>query len=332
MLQSYGSAPVKASRAIVDRKPQPLDLSKLRKGLPRRCLAAAITGLKPTLDLTATVAALLIIAGATPAAAQIASGGKAASADRLYTLDCGLTEFADAAYFSDTGEYNGKSLALPTPCYLIKHGKDWLLWDTGNGDKLATVPGGLTKFGGRFTVKRTLASQLAQLGLKPADIRFVALSHVHQDHTGNIGLFPKSTFLISSVELAWARGKPTPFGVDAAAIAPLTQSRVEASDADLDVFGDGSVEILRAPGHTPGSRMLLLKLAKSGSVMISGDLFHTRLNYEKQLVPSVNVSRADTLASIQRFNQIVANTHARVVIQHDLTDFSSMPVFPKSLD
>src|ERR1017187_7610381 len=106
----------------------------------------------------------------------------------------------------------------------------------------------------------------------------------------------------------------------------------DALDEDRDVFGDGTVRILKAPGHTPGSRMLLVKLAKSGPVLITGDLFHTRENYENDLVPSVNISRADTLASSQRLRRIAANTHARVVIQHDPTDFSSMPVFPKYLD
>ena len=333
MTQFYCSAETGASAEIVKHKAQSFKVLKRWKATLRCYLTTNASGLNRKLGLTAAYVVLVVFAGATSSAAQPSPGKtETASVDRLYTLDCGLTEFADAAYFSDTGEYDGKSLALPTPCYLIKHGKDWLLWDTGNGDKLATIPGGLTKFGGRFTVKRTLASQLAQLGLKPGDIRYVALSHLHQDHTGNIRLFPRSTFLVSSVELAWARGKPTPFGVDAAAIAPLARARVEASDEDRDVFGDGSVRLLKAPGHTPGSRMLFVKLAIFGPVLISGDLFHTRENYEKSLVPSVNVSRADTLASIQRFNRIVVNTRARVVIQHDPTDFSSMPVFPKYLD
>jgi N-acyl homoserine lactone hydrolase len=333
MSQTHGSTNANARRAIVDRDPETFDVPWLRQGFFRDSRTSTRFGLKRSLGLTAALAALLTFAGATPSMAQQGAGvTKPASADRLYTLDCGLTEFADAAYFSDTGEYDGKSLRLPTPCYLIKHGKDWMLWDTGNGDRLAAVPGGLVKFGGRFTVKITLVSQLAQLGLKPDDIRYVALSHLHQDHTGNIPLFPKTTFLVSSVELAWARGKPTPFGVNAVAIAPLAHARIEASDDDRDVFGDGSVRILKAPGHTPGSRMLLVRLAKTGPVLISGDLFHTRENYEKDLVPAVNISRADTLASSQRLRRIAANTHARVVIQHDPTDFAGMPVFPKSLD
>jgi len=279
------------------------------------------------------VASVIALAAATAASAQQApSTATTQAAVRLYTLDCGLTEFADAAYFSDTGEYDGKALALPTPCYLIRHGEEWLLWDTGNSDQLALLPSGMTKLGGRFTVKHTLASQLAELDLTPDGIRFVAISHLHQDHTGNLGLFPKATFLIATSELDWARGKPTPFGVDATAIAPLARAHVEASDDDRDVFGDGSVRILKAPGHTPGSRMLLVRLAKSGPVLISGDLFHTRQNYAQTLVPAVNLSRADTLASAQRFNRLVANMHARVMIQHAPEDFASMPAFPKFLD
>jgi N-acyl homoserine lactone hydrolase len=280
-------------------------------------------------------ASAMVLAGAVfgpgLAAGQTAKAQSAPEV-RLYTLDCGLTQFEDAAYFSDTGEYDGKSLKLPTPCYLVRHGNEWLLWDTGNGDRLAALRNGVSKFGGRFTVGRTLASQLAVLGLRPDEIRFVALSHLHQDHTGNIGMFPKATFLIAAPELAWAQAKPTPFGVDAAAIAPLAHARIEAMAEDKDVFGDGTVRILKAPGHTPGSRMLLLKLPHTGSVLISGDLFHTRQNYEKDLVPAVNLSRADTLASSKRFREIAANSHARVVIQHAPEDFAAMPAFPKYLD
>lgn len=289
------------------------------------------------MKLLARVATSLAVAFALggPATAQpqsAKSGQGRASADRLYTLDCGLTEFKDAAYFADTGEYDGKSLALPTPCYLIRHGNDWLLWDTGNGDRLATLPSGKIKFGGRFTMKRTLTSQLAQLRLTPDDIRYVALSHLHQDHTGSIRLFLKATFIVSKTELAWARSQPTPFGVDAEAIAPLAQDQVEAADEDRDVFGDGSVRILKAPGHTPGSRMLLVRLVNAGPVLISGDLFHTRQNHDRGIVPSVNLSRADTLASAERFDRIAANTHARIVIQHAPEDYAGMPAYPKYLD
>jgi N-acyl homoserine lactone hydrolase len=283
--------------------------------------------------LAATLAAAFIISAAAPSIAEQPMGLRyTATADRLYTLDCGLTEFTDAAVFSDTGEYDGEPLALPTPCFLIKHGNGWLLWDTGNGDPLAALTNGESQFGGRFTVRKTLASQLAQLNLKPDDIDFVAISHLHRDHTGNIPLFKKATFIIGASELAWARSTPTPFGVNFPTIEPLARANVRASNFDEDVFGDGSVRVLTAPGHTPGSRMLLVHLEKSGPVLITGDLYHTRENYEKGLVPLANTGRADTLASFERFKGIVAHTRARVVVQHAPEDFQAMPAFPAYLD
>ena len=250
---------------------------------------------------------------------------------QFYTLDGGRLDFKNMGDFCDTGENAGKPGTLAVPCFLIHHGKDWLLWDTGLGDKIAKLPNGQYKFGGHFTVRRTLKSQLAQIGLTPSDVHYVALSHLHSDHSGNIGLFPKATFLIAASELAWARGLPTPGGVELPLIRPLASAHVEASDTDCDVFGDGTVRLLRAPGHTPGHRILLVKLA-SGYLLISGDLYHTRENYEKGLIPAENVSRADTMASFDRFKRIQANTHARVIIQHSPEDFAAMPAFPKYLD
>lgn len=251
---------------------------------------------------------------------------------QLYTLDGGRLYFKDMGAFSDTGERAGQPGTMAVSCYLIHHGKDWLLWDTGLGDRIAGLPDGEVKFGGRFTVRRTLGAQLTELGLKPDDIHYVALSHLHSDHCGNIGLFPGATFLVANVELAWARALPTPDGVELPLIRPLAQARIEATDEDKDVFGDGSVRILKAPGHTPGHRILLVKLAKAGTLLISGDLYHTRLDYKKGLIPVGNVSRADTMASFDRFARIKANTRARVIIEHAPEDFAMMPAFPKYLE
>lgn len=271
-------------------------------------------------------AALLTLAAAVAAAAPASP-----PVIKLYTLDCGLTEFKDADVFSDTGEYEHQPLALPTPCYLIQHGKQWLLWDTGLSDRIAAAPNGaVEKFGGRFSVKRTLAAQLAQLNLQPEAIDYVGISHLHFDHSGNIYQFPKSTFLLAAAELAAARARPAPFGVDAALIAPLAKAKVATFQDDHDVFGDGSVTILKTPGHTKGHRSLLVKLPASGPLLITGDLYHTRQNYDKGLVPRIN-DRADTLASMDRFMRVKANTKARVIIQHAPEDFKAMPAFPEFL-
>lgn len=276
---------------------------------------------------------LSVFGSATALRAQQVTKPSPPAVIKLYTLDCGLTEFNEvgADVFSDTGEYEGKPLALPTPCFLIKHGDDWLLWDTGLSDDLAVLPKGKEIFGGRFSVKRTLAAQLKELGLKPDDIRYVGLSHLHFDHTGNIGLFPNATFIIAATELSAARGKPTPFGVDLPSIRPLVRAKIITKGEDYDVFGDGTVKALKTPGHTAGHRSLIVKLPKSGVLLITGDLYHTRLNFEKGLVPRIN-DRPNTLASMDRFAKIKAITNARVIIQHAPEDFASLPKFPAFLD
>ena len=251
---------------------------------------------------------------------------------RLYAIDCGRLDYPNIDGFSDTNDYAGQTGSLVVPCFLVRHGSEWLLWDTGVGDRIAALPNGEVKQEARFSLRRTLASQLTSVGLVPDFIRYVALSHLHSDHGGNIGLFPHAVFLIGAAELPWARSLPTPEGVEAPLIAPLDHAKIESFDKDRDVFGDGTVRILKAPGHTPGHCMLLLKLPKTGPILITGDLFHQRRSLKGNLVPRVNTNRADTLASINRFEGLVNAMGARVIIPHERQDFDSLPAFPGFLE
>ena len=148
-------------------------------------------------------------------AAWLASGRSMASADlKLYALDCGHATFKDMAQFSDTGEYDGKSGEIAVPCFLIRHPKGDLLWDTGLGDKFAAnVDGSDLAPGVHMSVPVTLLAQLKSLGLTPKDINYVAFSHLHWDHTGNANEFPGSIWIMNSRELAAALVTPPPDGV-----------------------------------------------------------------------------------------------------------------------
>lgn len=277
------------------------------------------------------VALAAAIALAAPAAAGASDSPVATPPPlRLYTLDCGRLDIGDMGMFSDTGEHAGERGVMAVPCYLIRDGDRWLLWDTGLGDAIAATPAGIDRLGGHWTVRRTLRDQLAAIGLTPADIAFVALSHLHADHSGNIGLFRHATLLIGAPELAWA--KAGGLGADPALVAAAARMKAIPLGSDHDVFGDGRVRIIATPGHTPGHRALLVRLPRSGAVMLSGDLYHTRENYERSLVPAVNVSRADTLASFDRFRRIVEREKARVIVQHAPEDFARMAAFPGWLD
>lgn len=255
---------------------------------------------------------------------------------RLYAIDCGRIDVRDLGMlFSDTGEFDGKTGTLSDPCFLIHHPKGTLIWDTGLGDKLADQKDGLDipQFGVHFRVTVKLADQLKELGLAPSDITYVAFSHFHSDHVGNAGLFAQSTWIVNKSELINAQQTPVPPGVDPEIAAEeAKQAKVQLIDSDYDVFGDGSVRILRTPGHTPGHQSLEIKLKNSGTVLLSGDLYHLLDSRKLRTVPPLNASRADTLASIDRFERVAKNAKARVVVQHSMEDFRALPKFPGYLD
>jgi len=232
---------------------------------------------------------------------------QSAGVDRLYVMDCGHNAATDQSRWSP-GVNVGNPIELSDNCYLIRHGGEWLLWDTGYPDAVAEKP--TTTPVGTATRQKTLAAQLAEIGVKPADIRFVAVSHTHGDHVGNVDMFPESTLLIQKAEVDWAFApdKRPPF---------KAERPMRKLDGDLDVFGDGSVTILATPGHTPGHQSLLVQLPKTGWVILSGDLAHFKDNWDNRRVASMNTSAEQTQASLKRVAELLAAKNAQLWINHD---------------
>jgi N-acyl homoserine lactone hydrolase len=244
----------------------------------------------------------------------------------LTRLDCGkTTTLADVGRFSDTAAFPGLKVQLTYSCYLIKHGSEFLVWDTGNPAANPDKPAPTSP-------KTSLVEQLAQLHLTPAQITYVAVSHYHGDHVGQVASFPQATLLIGRGD--WdvlTDPKPNPAANPANFANWLSGGgKVEPVAGDKDVFGDGSVIMLNTPGHTPGHHSLWVKLKGMGNVLITGDLAHFRENYDANGVPTFNTNRADTLASLDRFKKLAANVHATVIIQHDARDIEKLPPFPSS--
>jgi N-acyl homoserine lactone hydrolase len=260
--------------------------------------------------------------------------GMAAAADlRLYVLDCGHATFKDMGGFSDTGEYDGLAGEIAVPCFLIRHPKGDLLWDAGLGDHYNYPKEGSDAAPGvHVTVPVTLLAQLQSLDLAPKNINFIAFSHLHWDHTGNANEFPDAVWIMNKTELAAALTLPPPGGVLPDTWSVYKDAKTETIEGDYDVFGDGTVMILRTPGHTPGHQVLKLTLKKSGTVILSGDLYHLRGNRVFKRVPVYNANRADTLASMNRVEAIIKNTHGRLILQHDPREFQALPMPPAYLD
>ena len=264
----------------------------------------------PRLLIVLTVAGAL----AGPAAAQ--------TAERLYVMDCGHNAASDQSRWSP-GVNVGKPIEFSDTCYLIKHGSQWLLWDTGFPDAVADAP--VTTPVGTATRAKKLSAQLAELNVKPADVNFVAVSHTHGDHVGNVDMFPTSTLLIQKPEVDWAfaEGKKPPF---------KKERPMKLLDGDLDVFGDGSVTILSTPGHTPGHQSLLVHLPKTGWVVLTGDAAHFKDNWDNDRVPSLNTSADQTHASHAKLAKVVADKKAQLWINHDLPTFDSLKHSPQFYD
>jgi N-acyl homoserine lactone hydrolase len=271
------------------------------------------------LTLSAAVLAALSLAS-TSAPAQ------GAAEISLTRFDCGkTTTLNDVSRFSDVMAFKGLNIQLTFSCYLVKHGNDYLVWDTGNPAATGTSPAPTAP-------KSSLLEQLAQLHLTPEQITFVGISHYHGDHVGQVASFPQATLLIGKGDWEVLNDpKPNP-GVNAANFSHWISGggKVEPLAGDKDVFGDGSVIMLNTPGHTPGHHSLLVKLKDKGNVLITGDLAHFHENFDSNGVPTFNTSRAETLASLDRFKQLAKNLNATVIIQHDERDISKLPVFPAS--
>jgi glyoxylase-like metal-dependent hydrolase (beta-lactamase superfamily II) len=279
--------------------------------------------------------------GALPAAAALAAsacgmsdpqqneaGANASAPARppltLTRLDCGTPTIKNFdTFFSDRpGLYEGGPRQITDSCYLVRHGDQLLLWDTGLD---AALKGKSQDMGGLvMRLDKTLDEQLAQLGVKPADIDIVGISHMHADHTGQVDEFRTAELLIGKGDLEQTEGKDDPFGSWR-----RSGAKVRAVTADTDVFGDGSVLALHLPGHTPDHLALLVRLA-SGPVLLSGDMYHSREAREKRGVPPFNTSREQTLQSMDKFEKLAKSSGAKVVIQHEPRDIPLLPAFPKA--
>jgi N-acyl homoserine lactone hydrolase len=261
---------------------------------------------------------MLRVALAAATLASLPAFAQPAAEVTLTRLDCG-TGMNDQRRFSDTFAYTNPQVPFTYSCYVIKHGEDYMVWDTGY------LPGSNPS-----AAKVTLGEQLAQMKVRPEQVKFVGISHFHADHTGQLDTVPGATLLIGAKEWeALTAPKPMP-GANVAGFKHWISGggKVEPQAADKDVFGDGTVMVLRTPGHTPGHQSLLVRLKEKGPVVLVGDAAHFHENYQSNGVPGFNYDRAETLASLERIKQIEKNLKATVIIQHDPRDIGKLPAFP----
>jgi glyoxylase-like metal-dependent hydrolase (beta-lactamase superfamily II) len=214
----------------------------------------------------------------------------------------------------------------PVGFYVIKHPKGNVLFDTGNNDRTIADPAGwwgpLAKgFGLKMTPNDAIDVQLARIGLKPDEIKYVILGHMHLDHAGNMSKFPKATFVIQNDELraAWWPDPGYSIYYIPGDFAESKNYNIIRLNGDLDLFGDRSVEVIRAPGHTPGSQFAVVRLPKTGTVVLTSDVVYLKESLEKNLIPPIpgTWSPMGMYEGYQKVRHIRDSESASIFFAHD---------------
>ena len=270
--------------------------------------------------------------------AALPDATKAGVAEKLFRLDCGRSLANDELVWTP-GENVGRSIEFSSTCWLVKHGTEWLLWDAGVPESAhndsrgwSTIPSLIV-----YHLDRTLTDQLAEIGLNPRDISRVAISHTHGDHIGNVAMFLNATILMQQAEYSWINSPNGPNGNVNQLMALARQllgtpKNLQLINGIADVFGDGSVTLVPTSGHTPGHQSLLVHLKNFGFVILSGDVVHSEENFERNIVPSLNTNRRDSLASMEKVRQLIATYKATLFINHYKKQEDKLKLLPEFYD
>jgi glyoxylase-like metal-dependent hydrolase (beta-lactamase superfamily II) len=261
----------------------------------------------------------VIALAAAPLAAQNGSAHHAPKPPkslRLYIFDCGVLKPADAKSF---GFDKVAELKMSVPCFLVVHPKGTMMWDVGVVPDSDFKADGAPVEQGMISVTKPLKPQLEAIGYEPEDIKYIAFSHYHIDHTANANMFAGSTWLVSQPERdIMFSDKPAPVRAEKNYSALKdSKTTILPTTSDYDVFGDGTVIIKQTPGHTPGHQVLFLKLPKTGPVLIAGDLYHYNEERNTDHVPSFEYNKEQSLASRAKIEEFLKTSGAQLWIEHD---------------
>ena len=255
---------------------------------------------------------------------------------RLYILDGGTLESDPARYRLTKEEVSATQLSVIAA--LIVHPKGTLMWDTGAIADDSWAPTGRpvqrrlvlnNSQERRVTLRTTMKAQLAAIGYTPDAITYLALSHYHWDHTANANQFVKSTWLARKIERDAMLPETAPEPPQPSTFADLKNGKtVVIQEDDHDVFGDGTVVLKLAKGHTPGHQVLYVKLAKTGGVLLSGDLYHYPEERTLNRLPTFEFNVDQTRESRAAIEAFLKKTGAQLWIQHDFTAMAKLKKAP----
>ena len=290
---------------------------------------------RPLIILTVLLAAVSLQAAAVQRGAP-----RPSQSVRLYVLDGGTLESDPTRYRLTKEEVSATQLSVIAA--LIVHPKGTLMWDTGAIADDSWTPTGRpaarrlvlsNSQERRVTLRNTLKAQLAAIGYAPADVTYLALSHYHWDHTANANQFVKSTWLARQMERDVMFPKQTAEPPQPSNFADLANGKtILVTSDEHDVFGDGSVVLKLARGHTPGHQVLYVKLAKTGGVVLSGDLYHYPEERTLNRLPTFEFNVDQTRESREALEVFLKKTGSQLWIQHDFAAMAKVKKAPAYYD
>lgn len=262
---------------------------------------------------------LLVILAIAPSAMAQQRKAQPPKSVRLYVFDCGSLNIADTSVYQLQKEELATNY-MSVPCFLIAHPKGTMIWDAGAVPDTAFQPGGGPATLRSATSSKTLTAQLAEIGYVPSDITYLAFSHFHWDHVGNADAFASATWLVRKLEREVMFSDPPSPRTEPANYSALKNSKtLIVTKDDYDVFGDGNVVLKSTPGHTPAHQVLFLKLAKTGPIVLSGDLYHYPEERKLNKIPTTEFNAAQTITSRAAVEAFLKKTGAQLWIEHDFT-------------
>ena len=278
------------------------------------------------------LAAIAVLAALWSLGAAAQSRPAPPATPRIYIFDDGAIKGLDPKLFNFKRE-ELKEVDFIDVSYLIVHPRGTLMFDSGE------IPDAAFKDGqpvtqGVMSASKPLLPQLAAAGYKPADINYFALSHYHADHTGNANEFAGATWIVQKAERDFMFSPPpqgTIIAVDTFVKLKDAKTKV-LNNERFDVFGDGTVVLMPAPGHTPGHQVLAVKLAHRGLVVLAGDLYHYPEERTTGRTPTFEFDAEQSKASRAKIEQFVKDNHGELWIEHDIATHAKLPRSPQYVD
>ena len=256
---------------------------------------------------------------------------------RLYMFDTGILKCKYHDIYLNQG--GDSDLDIPVPFFLITHPKGNVVVDGGTPVECATDPMGhwgkvAEFFTPVLTPEQGCVAQVEKLGVAPESVRYVVLSHLHLDHVGAVGRFPNATHVVQRTEYEYA------FTPDWFAV--LAYVRKDFDDPSLkwllledawgdfyDLYGDGSIILIRSPGHTCGHQSILVRTSAGQHVLLAVDAADTLEHWEERALPGALHSTIDAVRSVKKLRAVQAKTDALVIAGHDGTQWESLRKAPE---